>query len=281
VSPARDVEPRAFERRAPRWALLGAAVLAVGFGTAGRWLPVGLLVVGTAALTLAPGAVAAVRRTRGAAELLVVGAALAPVIGVPIYLVTHPVLHVDNANDAPIDVWIDGRRWQTLPPTPATSEPPHLRIPFGPHRLAWSPAGAPAPLHEIDAHIRPFGERIYSPGAAGCYWLAVTSYGDASTHGAPHGPQPIAQLVELDRVDTWFDDAPKEVRTPRILGGALRFALQRNHACMELAAFGCDAGQRAAYVECTRSIEHAFEYTSPSGKPDCFEEAVRSCRIVK
>ncbi|MGZ3477890.1 MAG: hypothetical protein ACXWUE_35185 [Polyangiales bacterium] len=260
---------------------MGAAVVAMAYGIVGRWLPLWALVSGTAALTLAPGAVAAARKTHRAAALLIVGAALGPLIAGPIYVATHPVLHVDNANDTAIDVWIDGRRWQTLAPTPATSEPPHLRLPFGPHRLAWSPKGAPAPLYEIDANLRPFGERVYSPGAAGCYWLAVTSYGDASVHGAPHGPQPIAQLVELDRVDVWFDDAPKTVRTPRILGGTLRFALQRNHACMELGSFGCDAGQRAAYVECTRSIEHPFEYANASGNPDCFEEAVRSCRIVK
>jgi hypothetical protein len=277
----RDRERLELERRVLRWALLGTAVLAIPLGIVGRWLPLWALLAGTAALTLSPGAAAAIRKIRGAAELLLVGAALGPVVAVPVYLATHPTLHVDNANDAAIDVWIDGRRWQTLPPTSPTSEPPHLRLPFGAHRLAWSAASAPAPLHEIEAHIRPFGEQLYSPGAAGCYWLAVTSYGDASTHGAPHGPQPIAQLIELDRVDAWFDDAPKTVRTPRILGGTLRFSLQRNQACMELAAFGCDASQRAAFVECTRSIEHAFEYTSPSGKPDCFEEAVRSCRIAK
>jgi hypothetical protein len=256
----------------------GAAVLAIVFGLVGRWMPPAVLLLGTAALTVAPGVVATLRKVPRAGALIVGGLALAPLIAGSVYAFSHPQVHVDNANDTAIDVWIDGRRWQTLPPNPEATEPPRVRLPFGRHRLGWSAPFGPAPLHEIEVDVSPFGEALYSPGAAGCYWLAVTAYGGASAHGVPHGPQPLGQWLELDRVDVWFGDTPKAVRAPRVLGGTLRYALQRNAACMELAARGCDPGRRAAYVECTRSIEHAFE-RAESGRSECFEEAVRSCPL--
>lgn len=252
--------------------MLGVAtLLAIAAGVVGRWLPLASLVVASTLLLATPGILAAARRRAGAGAALVVSVVLGPLVATATWLVTHPVLHVDNALGVPIDVWIDGRRWMTLPPSSPAEEPPQLRLPFGTHRFAWASAGSPAGLHDVEGFLGPTGEHLYSPGY-GCYWFAVTAYGDASTHETTHGPLPVSELMKLDRVDVWFGDAPAAIDAPLATRGALRFALQRNRACMDLAALGCDADQREAYVECVRTIDAHNEQT------DCFAEARRVCR---
>lgn len=255
-----------------RWVLAwtiaaGATVVAVGLLVRGWPLP---SLVGLGLLTLLPPAAWHVRRTGG------VGAALAafggvPWLAVPIWVVTHPAVHVDNATGGPVDVWVDGKRVTTIAAHDGRGEPPHIRVPLGSHRLGWSPVGAARPTRETDAQIRPWGEALYNPASAGCHWLAVTVYGRTSTHGHAHGPQSLLDFQPFDDVDVWLGDPPEKVRVPPFLPGTVRVSLQRWGACMDLLSLGCDVDVRRTYVGCMRAIDgHA-------GVGDCWGDALRSC----
>ena len=253
--------------------LIATSAVVVAMTLLARRVPmVGLLAAAVAVLAMP--ALFAVMRDRSAALTVVLAAlVLSPLLVVPAYLVAHPTLHIDNTGSAPIDVWIDGKKSLTVAPT-TESEPPHVRVPFGKHRLAWAPIGAPAGMHEIEVELEPFDDHLYAPGAAGCYWLSVTAYGGASTHGTDHGPQPLTEFHRFDRVDVWFGDTPARVRAPRVLGATLRVAVQRWTQCMELAAIGCDPTQQQVYVECVRTIDGR-------GSGDCWAEATRACPSTK
>jgi len=222
----------------------------------------------------ASGALAAgvwlVRRTGmvGWAFALLWGAAW---VGVPIWVIVHPVVHVDNATGAPVDLWVDGKRIGPIAPHAGWGEPPHVRVALGAHRLGWSTVGAPKPARETDAEIRPYGDLLYVPAASGCYWIAVTAYGSASTHGFAHGPQPLLELQRFDDLDVWLAEPPARVRALPFLQGTVRVAVQRWGSCMELLARGCEADVRRSYVACMRTID------GHSGTGDCWGEALRSC----
>jgi len=257
-------------RRAMLGSLIATSAVVVVIGLVARKVPMaGLLAAGVAILAL-PGVYAARRDRVAALTLAIASLILAPLLVVPTYVVAHPTLHIDNASDATIDVWIDGVRAATVAPS-GDEEPSHVRLSFGRHRLAWAPRDAPAGLHEIDVYLDPLGDHLYAPGAAGCYWLSVTAYGGASTHGTAHGPLPLTEFHRLDRVDVWFGDTPARVRVPRLARGAVRIALQRWRQCMDLASIGCDQSQRQVYVECVRTID------GRGAGPDCWAEATRAC----
>jgi hypothetical protein len=255
------------------WAVIATSAVVVAVGLLARRVPmVGLLAAAVAILAL-PAAVAATRDRTAALTVLLVAIALAPLLVVPTYLFAHPMLHIDNPTDGAIDVWIDGRRELTVGPA-SDDEPPHVRVPFGAHRLAWAPHGAPAGMHEIDVELSPLDDHLYAPGPVGCYWVSVTAYGRASTHGTDHGPLPLTEFHHLDHVDVWFGDTPARVRAPRILGATLRVAVQRWKQCMELASIGCDPSQQQVYVECVRTIDGR-------STGDCWAEATRACAPKK
>lgn len=265
-------------------ALAVAVVAAVAIATAacvvGRTLPLAALVVLAAAISCAPGVWASLRwaarrSAPGAAAACIAGATAGPTAAVLTWPITHPVLHLDNAHGAPIDVWIDGVRWGSLQPSDDHREPPRIRVPYGRHQLAWSEVGAPVGLHSIEVDVEPGRDHLYAPGAAGCYWVSVTAYGSASTHGRTHGPLPLAQFHAFDHVDVWFDDTPRRVLAPRLARGAVRVAVQRFKACMELAELGCDLPRRHAFVECTREID------GRAGPADCFGEALAHCPAAR
>lgn len=250
--------------------VVGAAVVAAA-GVALRTLPLPGLLAVAVALLLVPAALAVRRRAHGTAAAAAMAAlALAPWVTVPSWVVAHPVLHVDNAIATTIDVWIDGRRRLTVGPAGGEREPPFVRIPLGWHRIGWSAAGASAPVHEAYFEITPFAEHLYTPGGAGCYWIAVTAYGGASTHGWAHGPQPLAEYHRLDRVDVWFGPTPESVHQPPLASGAVRVAVQRWAACMDL--FGrCDPDARREFVDCMRTID------GRAGSSDCWSAASKRC----
>lgn len=253
--------------------LVAATVAAVLFFVAPR-VPGAVLVAVTAALLAAPGVVALsckAPRAIGVAGVLA-GLALVPLVSIPAWLVTHPVLHVDNAHDVPIALFVDGVRVLVVPPSRGDEEPPRLRLPFGAHRLAWAPEPATVGLHEIEVAMVPTHDHLYAPGAPACYWVQVTAYGNASTHGTDHGPRPLAEFHRLASVDVWFGDTPRRVQAPAAFGGARRVAVQRLQACTDLAAVGCDARARAQLVECLLTID------GRAAPVDCYDEAVRACR---
>ena len=261
-------------RRALLLSLPIAATTAVVVGLVARGLPLSGLIAMTVGILLLP-ALAAARSDRAAAIAAGTAALIfGPLLAVPTYYVVHPTLHIDNAMSEAIDVWVDGHRTATISPNFDAREPPRLRLAAGKHRLAWSAVGAPVGLHAIDVDVAPLDDHLYSPSAAGCYWLSVTAYGGASTHGTEHGPLPVAEFHRFGRVDVWFGDTPGLVRAPRIRSGTLRVAIQRWHACMELAAIGCDPTQRASFVDCMRTIDG---HTASS---DCWQEAARTCPAV-
>lgn len=207
-----------------------------------------------------------VRRRVGLAVALICGA---PWLGVPAWLVTHPVVHVDNALGFPIDLWVDGARIGTIPAHDGHGEPPRIRVGLGQHKLGWSPRGAPSATHESDSAITVWGDLLYVPDAAACHWLEVVVYGSGSSHGFEHGPLALGEFHQLDGVDVWMEPRPLRVRLPGFLERSVRVRLERWGACMELR--GCDLDSRRAYVTCMRSID------GRKGVGDCFGEALRSC----
>ncbi len=257
-------------RRALAVSVLLASAVVVTVGLVARAVPLSGLIAAAVSILAMPALLA--RRDRAAAIAVALSAVvLAPLLAVPTFHAAHPLLHVDNATDAPIDIWVDGVRRMTVPPGSGVGEPPWTRVALGRRRLAWSPPGAPMGMREIEVDVGPFGAHLYTPGAEGCYWLSVTSYGGASTHGIEHGPLPLAEFHRFATVDVWFGDTPRRISAPSIARGAVRVAVQRWHACMELAAIGCDPGQRAGFVDCMRTID------GRSGTGDCFQEAARTC----
>lgn len=257
-------------RRALLGSLIATSAVVVAIGLVARRMPMVALIAAAVALLALPGVLVAKRDRVAAIAIAAAALILAPVLVVPTYLVAHPTLHIDNPTDAPIDVWIDGKRVITVGPA-MDSEPPHVRVPFGKHRIAWSPQGAAAGTHETDVELGPFDVHLYAPAAAGCYWLSVTAYGGASTHGVDHGPMPLREFHRLDRVDVWFGDNPARVRAPRLARGTVRVAIQRWKQCNELTALGCDPSQKQVYVDCVRTID------GRGTGPDCWAEATRAC----
>jgi hypothetical protein len=258
-------------RRVLALAVLLASAVVVMVGLLARAVPLVSLIAAAAAILAMPALLVA-RRDRAAAIAVAMSAiVLAPLLAVPTYYAAHPTLHIDNASDAPIDVWIDGVRRATVPPSSESREPAWVRIAVGKHRLAWSAVGAPVGMHEIEVEVGPLDDHLYTPAAAGCYWLSVTAYGGASTHGIEHGPLPLLEFHRFSSVDVWFGDTPRRVRAPAITRGTVRIAIQRWQACMELAAIGCDPTQRRGYVDCMRTIDGRI------GSGDCFQEAARTC----
>src|SRR5439155_9996586 len=130
-----------------RWSLLGALLLAfvVAAGITfafPRWSLVRYAVLASAAC-LAPGIVAlSARRDRFGVAGLVAGAIASPIVVSGAWLFAHPVLHVDDATDRPMQIWIDGEPSFVVAPTPDRGEPPHVRVPWGPRRLGFSDVGA-------------------------------------------------------------------------------------------------------------------------------------------
>jgi hypothetical protein len=247
----------------------GAAVLVVAVGCLLRALPLVALVPAAIAIFALPGLVT---RDRAAAIAIAASAlVLGPLFALPTFYAMHPPMRIDNAGESPVDIWIDGARRMTVASNLHGREPPWLRVAVGKHRLAWSAVGAPMGLHEIEVDVGPFGDHLYSPGGSGCYWLSVTAYGGASTHGIEHGPLPLSEFHRLSGVDVWFADNPARISAPLIRRGSVRVAVQRWHACMELAAIGCDPSQRRGYVDCMRTID------GHSGSADCLREAARTC----
>lgn len=253
-------------------ALLFAMLFAIALGARFRRLPLRLYVALGALVTMAPAAATAIASggRRGGA-LALAGLAAAPMVTLPTWLVAHPVVHFDNATGEAIQLWIDGARGPLLAPGAADAEPPHLRLPAGERVLGWSRPGEGAPRETTVAAVAPLDEHLYNPAGAGCYWIQVATYGDGSARGTQRGPQRVAAFYRFDRVDRWFAPAAEEIRVPRAFGGAQRVVVQRHRACMELAALGCDPGQRSGYVACQRTL------TGPGEPIDCFGVAQAVC----
>jgi hypothetical protein len=260
-------------------AFVAALVLSVAVGILARDRAVPLLCALQLVVLMLPGLAAVVRRAPGGVPATIAAIAATPVVVAGTWTATHPLVHVDNALGQPIDVWIDGRRRATIAPTAADREPAWLRVSTGRHRIGWSTEGGPAALHEIEIELGARGESLYVPGAAACHWLAATAYGEASTHGLPHGPLPIAEFHRFERVDVWFGDTPRRVPAASILPGTVRFALQRYEACMRLVDLGCAPERRVDLVECARAAPGQRD--DESGAPiDCYEEARRGCEAA-
>jgi hypothetical protein len=260
-----------------RWSIVGALivafVVAAGITLAFPRLSLLRYAVLAGAACVAPGLVAlAGRRDRHAIAAILAGAIAAPPLIAAAWLVAHPVLHVDDAMDAPMQIWLDDAPLTIVAPTPDRGEPPHVRVPWGRRRLGWSEVGALGPKDTVDAEIDFTGSYLYSPDAAGCYWIEATSYGDASLHDVPHGPQRVEELLRFDRVDVWFDDNPKTSHRSLLHRGDVSVAVQRYGRCMELARAGCDLAARRDYVECVTTLH------GPAPDGDCFEKALRTCR---
>lgn len=259
-----------------RWylafAIAFAALLVVSIGFSLPTITLARLIAVAAVLGVLPGIFAVIRRRDGASIAgLLVGALVPPAIAVVVHYLTHPVLHVDNATGGALQIWVDGEPVLVTEPTPPEGEPPRVRVPYGHRRLGWSALGATMPDREIEADLALRGEHLYNPRSLACYWLEATAYGDASTHELPHGPQPIDQLYHFERIDVWFGENPKHVRTSSLSRGAFSIALQRYRFCMELAHDGCSPDARDDFVTCLRTLHAASDHV------DCYAEARKRC----
>ena len=260
-----------------RWWIVGAVVVAlvVAAGITLAFPRLSLVRYAVLAFTacVAPGVIAlSRRRDRHGVAALVFGVIAAPCVIAAAWLLAHPVLHVDDATDRPMQIWLDDDPLVVVAPTPEHGEPPHVRVPWGRHRLGWSEVGARAPEDEIATSIDFTGAYLVSPEAAGCYWIEATSYGDASLHDVPRGPQRVQALLRFDRVDVWFDDNPTTLHRSLLHRGDVSVAVQRYGKCMELAHAGCDVDDRRDFVECVTTLH------GPSPNGDCYEKAMRACK---
>ena len=88
----------------------------VALGLIARRVPMAALLAAAVTILALPGVFAAARDRFAAVTVAVAAVVLVPLLVIPTYLVAHPQLHVDNATDAPIDLWIDGVRTATIAP---------------------------------------------------------------------------------------------------------------------------------------------------------------------
>jgi len=78
---------------------------------------------------------------------------VAPAAAFTALVSAKPVIHIDNATGERLQIWVDGEPAEEVapiaPPGPhdregAGPERPSIRLPYGPHTIGWSPAGATA-----------------------------------------------------------------------------------------------------------------------------------------
>jgi hypothetical protein len=260
-----------------RGSIVGALILALVVAAAITLAFPRLSLIAYAAIAVlvcaSPGAIALVgRRDAIGASASITGLVAAPMVIAVAWLTAHPVLHVDDATDRSMQIWIDDAPLIVVAPTPSSGEPPHVRVPWGRHRIGWSDVGARAPTDVLDAHVDFTGVYLYSPDSAGCYWIEATSYGDASLRDIPRGPQRVQGLLRFDRVDVWFDDNPKTLHRSFFQHSDLSVAVQRYGRCMELAHAGCDVDARRDFVECLTTLH------GPAPDGDCYEKALDACK---
>jgi hypothetical protein len=262
-----------------RWSIVGALILALvvaaGITLGFPRLSLTRFAVVACVVCIAPGALALLgRRDRVGVAASIAGVLAAPIVIATSWSIAHPVLHVDDATDRPMQIWIDDEPLVIVAPTPERGEPTRVRVAWGRRRFGWSEVGARAPQDAIDAHVDVTGAYLYSPAAAGCYWIEATSYGDASLRDVPRGPQRVQQLLRFDRVDVWFDVNPATLHRSLLRRGDVSIAVQRYGQCMQLARAGCDVDARRDFVECMTTLH------GPSPDGDCYEKAFSACKAA-
>jgi hypothetical protein len=184
----------------------------------------------------------------------------APLFAAGTWYVAHPQVHVDNAGNEALQIWLDGKKSVVVPVNTNGVSPPSIFVPKGKHTFGWSKEGATAPQATVDANVTMNDAHLYNPEETGCYWLVADSYGAASVMGVEKGPQPVREFYSFDKVDTWFGENPQSISVQSGQGGGTRVALQRAKACMYLAEHGCDAEARDKFIACQKAAndEAAF-----------------------
>lgn len=192
--------------------------------------------------------------------------------------VTHPDVYVDNEGLAPLQIWVDGKKSIVAEPmSSTTAKRPTIEVPYGTHKLGYSPVGASAPVSETPpTKIKVAGDHLYNPGSTACYFLDLTVYGNETGKGVVAGPVPLAELYTFKHVDNWFRDNPSSVSTKS--SGETRVALKPFEAggrvvCSEFA--DCPLKVRADLMECLKT-GYDSSWASHDAKT-CFIDATKAC----
>ncbi len=220
------------------------------------------------------------QRARRFHRLSTVGIAACALLGLLVALVSwreaHALVRVDNASKVPLMIWIDGRRYQVVPPNTNGAPPPELWIRAGRHELGYSEAEEPAPRSRVVVGV-PTTQSLYNPGRTACYWRLETVYAK-SWFPAKAGTDIALERSEfyrLPEVDDWFRQSPASVQVSSTSPGEKRVALIRNQDCTTLVGFGCRESVLDELTACQRQASAA------AGFQECFETAAAACGLTR
>ena len=199
---------------------------------------------------------------------VIVGGGVAAYVGVS----SNPDVHVDNATDKPVKIWIDGQVALTVDPQSGSSERPDLHLSYGTHKIGWSKASESKVRDEEKIDVEWGSDHLYNPAQAGCYFLQATAYGDASTKGLQNGPLPLQSFYVFRDVDNWFQGNPSSVSSKQ--SGETRVALLPWGSCEALTKAGCSADVRKKAAQCARE---AWKSDDEQEMHACFERALAKC----
>jgi hypothetical protein len=199
----------------------------------------------------------------------VVAGIISAILAIVIGFGSHPAVHVDNASDKAMQIWIDGSEGPVVKPMTGLGERPTVRLSTGTHKLGWSKVGAKKPKDEVEANVDFFGDHLLNPDEQGCYWVDVSRYGSATSTGMENGPVPMKAFYTFKHVDNWFKNNPTHVSTKST--GATQSAVKRIPICEQLQEHGCSKSVRARYAKC------ATKAATDTRMDECADEAAKSC----
>jgi hypothetical protein len=194
---------------------------------------------------------------------------VAPLAAGVVWFMTHPEIRIDNAGTTALQIWLDGKPRIVVQPNTAGVAPPSIYVPYGTHKLGYSPVDAAQPVATLEGNARMMDDFLYNPGETACYWLEADAYGSASVKGISQGPQPIQEFYSFDKVDTWFGDNPQSISVSSGQSGGTRIALQRAKACMELAEHGCTLESRIEFQKCIIAAKSDAEFDKCGDEVRC------------
>lgn len=214
-------------------------------------------------------AVEAPRRLR--AELF--GASATGVLGVVMgggvgYALLTSSLYVDNVNEVPIVVSVDGKKTVALPPGPESHV--RLRLRRGEHTLTYTAEGEPGGVmtyaHETTA--------LYVPGGKGCHLVLEVPYavrGRDDKREMKWRILPDRELHEnLANVDVLFEELPDEVEM-RANESVWRSQLVRHGACTIMRRHDCPESVVSEAVQCL------LEAKDEKAQEDCGKRVREGC----
>lgn len=162
------------------------------------------------------------RATGHLATALVLPLALAGAV----WASAHPSVCFYNPTGQPLAFYVDGQATgQPVAPGAYVKED----VSYGNHVFGWAAPGESGPTSTTTATVTSGRQHLLNPDEAGCFWVRRAAYGNAKVGDLENGPQPIQPFYTFRKVDIWFGDVPKSIRTKQ--SGETRVAVQNYTEC--------------------------------------------------